>query len=154
MSVSRQKTDNVFYLLLMIVILIHRWHLLMRFQYYSELTKCDYLTIEWFIACKYGFAINPSCFQRSNIRQQFQLFNKQWIIIFKMVITLSKIKMQFAINCHLISIVPHLRCLLFDIQLSTVHILLIILLIIVKYYLLFEYKYFLINLLELILFDI
>lgn len=137
----------------MIVILIHRWHLLMRFQYYSELTKCDYLTIEWFIACKYGFAINPSCFQRSNIRQQFQLFNSEllslrWSLLFQIM------NMQFAINCHLISIVPHLNCLLFDIQLSTVHILLIILLIIVKYYLLFEYKYFLINLLELILFDI
>lgn len=76
----------------MIVILIHRWHLLMRFQYYSELTKCDYLTIEWFMACKYGFAINPSCFERSNIRQQFQLFNKQRIIIFKRVITLSNNK--------------------------------------------------------------
>lgn len=140
------------------MILIHRWHLLMRFQYYSELTKCDYLTIEWFIACKYGFAINPSCFQRSNIRQQFQLFNKQRIIIFKRVITLSNNKnavcYQLA-SCHLISIVPHLHCLLFDIQLSTVHILLIILQIIVNSYLLFDYKYFLINLLELnILFDI
>lgn len=140
----------------MIVILIHRWHLLMRFQYYSELTKCDYLTIEWFIACKYGFAINPSCFQRSNIRQQFQLryltnselLSLRWSLLFQII------KMQFAINCHLISIVPHLHCLLFDIQLSTVHILLIILQIIVNSYLLFEYKYFLINLLELILFDI
>lgn len=138
----------------MIVILIHRWHLLMRFQYYSELTKCDYLTIEWFIACKYEFAINPSCFERSNIRQQFQLFNEQRIIIFKMVITLSNNKNAVCYQLSPDIIVPHLHCLLFDIQLSTVHILLIILLIIVNSYLLFEYKYFLINLLELILFDI
>lgn len=135
------------------MILIHRWHLLMRFQYYSELTKCDYLTIEWFIACKYGFAINPHALRgqilgnNSNYLTNSEL-SLRWSLLFQII------KMQFAINCHLISIVPHLHCLLFDIQLSTVHILLIILQIIVNSYLLFEYKYFLINLLELILFDI
>lgn len=83
----------------------------------------------------------------SNYLTNSELLSLRWSLLFQII------KMQFAINCHLISIVPHLHCLLFDIQLSTVHILLIILLIIVKYYLLFEYKYFLI--LELnILFDI
>lgn len=140
----------------MIVILIHRWHLLMRFQYYSELTKCDYLTIEWFIACKYGFAINPSCFERSNIRQQFQLFNEQRIIIFKMVITLSNNKnaVCYQLSPDIYSSSSSLSIVWYPIVYCSYFILLIILLIIVKYYLLFEYNYFLINLLELILFDI
>lgn len=84
----------------------------------------------------------------SNYLTNSELLSLRWSLLFQII------KMQFAINCHLISIVPHLHCLLFDIQLSTVHILLIILQIIVNSYLLFDYKYFLINLLELILFDI
>lgn len=84
----------------------------------------------------------------SNYLTNSKLLSLRWSLLFQII------KMQFAINCHLISIVPHLHCLLFDIQLSTVHILLIILQIIVNSYLLFDYKYFLINLLELILFDI
>lgn len=82
----------------------------------------------------------------SNYLTNSELLSLRWSML------LQKIKVQFAINCQLISLVPHPHGygLITVIQLSTAKIVLII----VNSYLLFDYQYFqnLINLLELILY--
>lgn len=79
----------------------------------------------------------------SNYLTNSELLSLRWSML------LQIIKVQFAINCQLISLVPHPHGygLITVIQLSTAKI--VPVLIIVNFYLLFDYRYYLINLLEL-----